>query len=585
MQFDKWTTEGAVKSSSLESILQRNICVIDEECVGILLEITGIISVKQGGTAGLYTCPCKRTGVLFFKLGDGYLFCEHMPEVACKIGNRLFYYKKEKRKMLNLTLEEVKKYKNAYTAVPVCKELFADMTTPIAFLQAVRESSNNYFLLESLEGGEKWGRYSFVGYDPIVRIKAKDKVVEVKNMATVKLFAEDPIKCIRDILKEYKVPKIKGIPPLTGGFVGYFSYDFIQYCEPSLHFDPAKATEYPDFDLMLFDKIVAFDHLQQKIFIIVNVKTDNVDVNYHKAEREIKAIQQMLEKPINFPKYVPAKLGPMECNQTKEEYAANLAKISNYIKNGDIFQAVYSQQFSADYDQSLFNVYRLLRTSNPSQYMVFMKNDDVEIAGSSPETLVKVVDRTITSMPIAGTRPRGKTEQEDMELEAELLRDEKEVAEHNMLVDLGRNDVGRVSEFGSVKVPDYKVVNKFSQVMHITSRVTGTLKAGMDSVDALCSVFPAGTLSGAPKIRACEIIDELEPNRRGIYGGGMGYLDFAGNMDICITIRTAVKHKGKVYVQAGGGIVADSVPTTEYMETINKAGAVFKALEASTKER
>lgn len=231
---------------------------------------------------------------------------------------------------------------------------------------------------------------------------------------------------------------------------------------------------------MLFDKIVAFDHLQQKIFIIVNVKTDDVDVNYHKAEREIKAIQQMLEKPINFSLNM-YRLNLDLCSATKprKNYAANLAKISNYIKNGDIFQAVYSQQFSADYDQSLFNVYRLLRTSNPSQYMVFMKNDDVEIAGSSPETLVKVVDRTITSMPIAGTRPRGKTEQEDLELEAELLRDEKEVAEHNMLVDLGRNDVGRVSEFGSVKVPDYKIINKFSQVMHITSRVTGTLKDGM----------------------------------------------------------------------------------------------------------
>ena len=487
--------------------------------------------------------------------------------------------------MLNLTLEEVRQYKKEYTAVPVCKEIFADMITPIAFLHAVQESSNNYFLLESLEGGEKWGRYSFVGYDPIVRIKAKDKVVEVKNTATVKLFAEDPIQCIRDILKEYKVPKIKGVPPLTGGFVGYFSYDFIQYCEPSLHFDKAKATEYPDFDLMLFDKIIAFDHLQQKIFIIVNVKTDDVDVNYHKAEREIEAIEQMLEKPIKVPKYVPAKMGPMKSNQTKAQYTANLAKISNYIKNGDIFQAVYSQQFSADYNQSLFNFYRLLRSSNPSQYMVLLKNDDVEIAGSSPETLVKLVDRTITSMPIAGTRPRGKTDEEDAALEKELLCDEKEIAEHNMLVDLGRNDVGKVSEFGTVKVPDYKVINKFSQVMHITSRVTGTLKKGMDSVDVLCSVFPAGTLSGAPKIRACEIIDELEPNRRGIYGGGMGYLDFAGNMDICITIRTAVKYKGRIYVQAGGGIVADSVPETEYQETLSKAGAVFKAMEESTKER
>ena len=371
---------------------------------------------------------------------------------------------------------------------------------------------------------------------------------------------------------------------MTGGFVGYFGYDFVQYCEPSLQFDPAKATDFPDFDLMLFDKIVAFDHLKQKLFIIVNVRTDNLEVNYAKAEREITAVEALLSSSVAQRPFIAAKLGEVKSNQSKDLYAANVQKCKKYIKNGDVFQIVYSQKFTADYDQDLFNAYRILRTTNPSQYMVLMKNDDVEIAGSSPETLVKVNGHEITTMPIAGTRPRGATEELDQALEKELLSDAKEIAEHNMLVDLGRNDVGRVSEFGTVKVLDYLEIKKFSHVMHITSRVTGRLRADKDCLDALQSVFPAGTLSGAPKIRACQIIDELEPQRRGIYGGGMGYIDFGGNMDICITIRTMVKRAGKVYIQAGGGIVADSVIDNEFAETVNKAGACMKALRETAKE-
>ena len=486
--------------------------------------------------------------------------------------------------MLNLTLEEVKAYQKDYTAVPVAKECLADMTTPLAFLAAVKNSSNDYFLLESLEGGERWGRYSFVGYDPIVKLRAKDKVVEVINGAKVKFKTKDPVNFIKEVLAEYRVPKIGGIPPLTGGFVGYFGYDFVQYCEPSLQFDPAKATDFPDFDLMLFDKIVAFDHLKQKLFIIVNVRTDNLEVNYAKAEREITAVEALFASSVAQRPFIAAKLGEVKSNQSKDLYAANVQKCKKYIKNGDVFQIVYSQKFTADYDQDLFNAYRILRTTNPSQYMVLMKNDDVEIAGSSPETLVKVNGHEITTMPIAGTRPRGATEELDQALEKELLADAKEIAEHNMLVDLGRNDVGRVSEFGTVKVLDYLEIKKFSHVMHITSRVTGRLRADKDCLDALQSVFPAGTLSGAPKIRACQIIDELEPQRRGIYGGGMGYIDFGGNMDICITIRTMVKRAGKVYIQAGGGIVADSVIDNEFAETVNKAGACMKALRETAKE-
>lgn len=484
--------------------------------------------------------------------------------------------------MLNLTLEQVKAYQKDYTAVPVAKECLADMTTPLAFLSTVKNSSNDYFLLESLEGGERWGRYSFIGYDPIMKLRAKDKTVEVINSAKVKFAADDPIGCIKEVLAEYKVPKIEGIPPLTGGFVGCFGYDFMQYCEPSLHFDPAKATEFPDFDLMLFDKLVAFDHLRQKIFIIVNVRTDNVAVNYAKAEREIAAMEALLTRTVEQQPFVPALLGEVKSNQSKAQYAANVKKCKEYIKNGDAFQIVYSQRFTAAYDQDLFNAYRFLRTTNPSQYMVLLKNDGVEIAGSSPETLVKVNGRELTTMPIAGTRPRGATEALDKQLEQELLADAKEIAEHNMLVDLGRNDVGRVSEFGSVQVLDYLQVKRFSHVMHITSRVVGQLREDKDCLDALQSVFPAGTLSGAPKIRACQIIDELEPQRRGIYGGGMGYIDFGGNMDICITIRTMVKYGGQVYVQAGGGIVADSAVENEFTETLNKAGACLQALRATT---
>ena len=487
--------------------------------------------------------------------------------------------------MLNLSLDEVKAFKKSYTAVPVCREVFADMVTPIAFLNSVRESSNNYFLLESVEGGEKWGRYSFIGYDPIVRIIAKNHEMEVKNTAGVKFKSENPVDCIREVLGEYKVPQIGNIPPFTGGFVGYFSYEFFKYCERDFKFAEDKKTEFPDFDLMLFDKIIAFDHLKQKIFIIVNVKTDHVEVNYRKAEREIEQIKQLLETKGTYPEFKPAKLGEMVPNMNKAAYMAMVEKGKEYIKAGDIFQVVLSQQFTAEYDQSLFNLYRILRTTNPSQYMVLIKNDDIEIAGSSPETLVKISGKEITTMPIAGTRPRGATDAEDLRLEEELLADEKEVAEHNMLVDLGRNDVGRVSKFGTVSVLDYKKISRFSHVMHITTRVKGEMKEDKDNLDALCSIFPAGTLSGAPKIRACEIIDQLEPTARGPYGGGMGYIDFSGNLDVCITIRTIIKRENKVYVQAGAGIVADSVPETEYQECMNKAGAVFQALKETTKNR
>ncbi len=486
--------------------------------------------------------------------------------------------------MLNLSLAEVKAYAADYEAVPVAKECLADMLTPLAFLHNIAKSSRNYFLLESIEGGEHWGRYSFIGYDPVLRLKLTDGNAEIISGASVKYKEEDPIGCIRHILAEYRAPQLEGLPTFTGGLVGTFGFDFMRYCEPDMRVDRQRPAEFADVDLMLFDKLVAFDHLKQKIFLIVNVKTDNVEINYAKAQRELNAMEELLLAPIQPFKPAKAVLGPVSSNQSKEAYAANVLKCKAYIVDGDSFQIVYSQRFSAAYDQNLLSAYRYLRTTNPSQYMVFLHNDDVEVAGSSPETLVKVVGRQVISMPIAGTRRRGRSQEEDLQLERDLLADAKEIAEHNMLVDLGRNDVGRVCEFGSVKVEDYKSIKRFSHVMHVTSKVVGTLRPEKDALDALAAVFPAGTLSGAPKIRACEIIDELEPCRRGIYGGGMGYLDFGGNMDICITIRTMVKKGNQVQVQAGGGIVYDSVVENEYQETVNKARACLNALEMTARE-
>ncbi len=480
--------------------------------------------------------------------------------------------------MLNLTLEQVKAYGQEYRAVPVAKECFADMLTPLAFLNNIRGSSRNYFLLESIEGGEHWGRYSFIGYDPVLRLKITDKKAEIISGAAVRFEEADPLNCIRGILAEYKAPQVEGLPNITRGKEGVFGFDFMRYCEPDMKVNTKRAAEFADVDLMLFDKLIAFDHLKQKIFLIVNVKTDNPEVNYARAQREIAAMEELLLQPVQPLKPRKEPMGELKVNQSREEYAANVLRCKEYIKNGDAFQIVYSQKFSVEYPDSLFGAYRYLRTTNPSQYMVFLHNDDIEVAGSSPETLVKVIGREVVSMPIAGTRRRGRTYEEDLALERELLADEKEIAEHNMLVDLGRNDIGRVSEFGSVKVSEYKSIKRFSHVMHITSKVTGRLQEGRDMLEALAAVFPAGTLSGAPKIRACEIIDELEPERRGVYGGGMGYLDFGGNMDICITIRTMIKKGGTVYVQAGGGIVADSIVDNEYMETVNKAGACMRAL-------
>lgn len=528
-------------------------------------------AVQQGGTAGLSPVLVRGQAFLFYQdLLGGYLaFVNQMPAV---------FYVKEEIIVKETSLTEARCLAESGGAVPIVRQLLADMVTPLGLMSLIRKDHDRYFLLESLEGIDARGRYSFIGYDPLLRLSAKDFAVTVETRKGTQKSGKAPLDLIRNYLKEYQNPKVPGLPPFTGGFVGYFSYDFIQYCEPSLRFDPKKATDFPDFDLLLFDKVIVFDAFKQTLFLIVNAKADAIDETYKKAIRDLDAMEAFVKTPVLAPQEGTAHLGPISSNQTRELYNENIARIKHFIREGDIFQAVYSQCFSASYDKDLFSFYRVLRRTNPSQYMMLMKLGDTEIAGSSPETLIRLEGRTITSMPIAGTRRRGRTEKEDKALEEDLTHDAKELAEHNMLVDLARNDVGKVSEFGSVKVHDLHHVKRFSHVMHLTSRVTGRLKEGLDAIDTLCAALPAGTLSGAPKIRACEILDGLEPRRRGPYGGGIGYLDFSGNMDICITIRTAVKRGDIVYFQSGGGIVADSVTENEFQETLNKSGAVKDAL-------
>jgi anthranilate synthase component 1 len=353
----------------------------------------------------------------------------------------------------------------------------------------------------------------------------------------------------------------------------------IGYAEPVLKL---KNSDFQDADFMLFDKVIAYDHLKQKISVVVNMKAESGAQGYRKAEQEIEQIVQMITDSSLLP-IEPADAAPeFTCNVTKSKYCAMVEKTKEYIRNGDIFQAVISRRFEAEYKSSLLNAYRVLRTTNPSPYMFFLQNGDVQLAGTSPETLIKLINGKLSTFPVAGSRPRGKTKQEDEELERELLADEKELAEHNMLVDLARNDIGRIAEYSSVNVEAYQVIHRYSKIMHIASIVGGKLRQEKDACDAIASMLPAGTLSGAPKIRACQIINELEPNARGIYGGAVGYLDFSGNMDMCIAIRMAVKKEGKVYVQAGAGIVADSVPETEYEESANKAMAVIQAIKTAS---
>lgn len=473
--------------------------------------------------------------------------------------------------------DEILKLAKDYGIIPVCKEIYADVITPITLLRKLSSISKRYYLLESIEGGEKWGRYSFLGYDPVMRVFCKNGTVTIENGENIETKQTDkPLDILRDIMKHYRAPRLTGLPPFAGGFVGYFAYAMIGYAEPTLNI---KKGNFNDYDMMLFDKVIAYDHLTQKIHIIVNMKTDRVMENYGKAAADIQNIINLIRTvPVPDIPISPSRIH-FTCNVTKEEYCRLIERTKEYIVDGDIFQAVISRQFTTPYEGSLINPYRVLRTTNPSPYMVYFSIDGEEIMSTSPETLVRLENGRLTTFPVAGSRPRGLTQAEDEALEADLLSDEKELSEHNMLVDLGRNDLGKISDFDSVEVTRYMMIHRYSKIMHICSQVESNIRSDCDGLSAIESVLPAGTLSGAPKIRACEIIEELESEQRGIYGGALGYLDFTGNLDTCIAIRMAVKKDGKVYVQAGGGIVADSIPENEYLESYNKALAVMNAVK------
>ena len=478
--------------------------------------------------------------------------------------------------MIKPSCDEIMELAKSYNTIPVCKEILADVITPITLLRRIAASKKRFFLLESIEGGEKWGRYSFIGYDPIMRVSCKNAVVTIDRNGKMKnIETKKPLEVLHSILKDYKSPSLKELPPFTGGLVGYFAYSMIGYVEPKLKI---KSGDFNVYDVMLFDKVIAYDHLKQKICVIVNMSTDKILENYGKATAEIEKIINLINDSSPLPELKGRMKSDFECNVSEKEYCNIVEKTKEYIRDGDIFQAVISRKFTCKYDGSLINAYRVLRTINPSPYMVYMNIDDDEIISTSPETLVRLQNGRLYTFPVAGSRPRGKTDEEDIALEKSLLSDEKELSEHNMLVDLGRNDLGRISKYDSVEVTKYMVIHRYSKIMHICSQVESNIRDDCDAMDAIESVLPAGTLSGAPKIRACEIIEEQEALPRDIYGGALGYMDFTGNLDTCIAIRMAYKKGENVYVQAGGGIVADSVPKNEYEESANKAAAVMNAV-------
>lgn len=477
-------------------------------------------------------------------------------------------------RMIKPTYDQARQYEKDYTYIPVCKEVLADDITPILMLRKLAALDEQFFLLESVEGGSL-GRYSFLGYHPRLSVFCKEGITKVKEDGMVRIIPGNPKEALQTILETYRSPRIEGLPTFTGGLVGYFAYEMIQYAEPKLKI---KQSDVNDCELMMFDRLVAFDQLHHKLCFITNARAQDGEAGYNRAVAELEAFVETIRITEPVPYEKPLSAPAFTCNLSREEYCRMVEKTKHYIREGDIFQGVISRRFEADYDGSLLNAYRVLRTTNPSPYMYYIQFKDMQIAGTSPETMVKLTDGKLMTFPVAGTRKRGRDREEDMALEKELLADEKECAEHNMLVDLARNDIGRIAEYGSVKVADYMAVHRFSKVMHIASTVTGKLAADKTCGDTVEALLPAGTLSGAPKFRACEIINELEPVPRGVYGGAIGYLDFSGNLDVCIAIRTAVKKGRKVYVQAGAGIVADSVPESEYQECANKAGAVIEAI-------
>ena len=480
------------------------------------------------------------------------------------------------------TLDHVREIASTgkYDVLPVSCEILSDFTTPIEVMRILKNISNHCYMLESAQADETWGRYTFLGFDPKMEITCIGGAMNgVLEAGRLKYVTGNPAVYLREVLSRYKSPRFDYLPSFTGGLVGYFSYDYLGYSEPSIRRQVEDNEKFRDVDLMLFDKVIAFDNIRQKIILIVNMALDHPETNYNKAAWELKQLINLLRSGEKKNEPGGKLLGEVTPLFSQEQFCHMVEKAKHFIHEGDIFQIVLSNRLSAPFEGSLLNTYRVLRIINPSPYMFYLSGTDVEVAGASPETLVKLENGVLHTFPLAGTRPRGKTEEEDHALEAELLADEKELAEHNMLVDLGRNDLGKISKFGTVQVEKLHSIERYSHVMHIGSTVRGEIREDKDALDAIEAVLPAGTLSGAPKIRACQLIGELENNKRGIYGGAIGYIDFTGNMDTCIAIRIVYKKNGKVFVRSGAGIVADSIPEKEYEECLNKAKSSLKALE------
>jgi anthranilate synthase component 1 len=479
------------------------------------------------------------------------------------------------------TYEEFRELAQRGTFVPVCKEIVADLLTPVSAFLKIAEHSDYAFLLESVEGGEHVGRYSFLGKDPFLILRARDGRTTIDRSGQTVDSDKPFIATLRELMAGFHSPYVPGLPRFTGGAVGYLGYDAASWFEP-VTLQGAAEPGQDDAGFMLFDTVLAFDHVRHRILIIANARItgdEDLESLYQFACAKIGFVERELARGLSHPDRGSGGQVDVRSNVTRDEFERMVKTAKEYIAAGDIYQVVLSQRFEADVRTDPFTVYRALRHVNPSPYMYFLRMGGRSIVGSSPEMLVRVEGKRVETHPIAGTRPRGRTDEDDMRLAEELKRNEKERAEHVMLVDLGRNDVGRVSEYGSVRVPTFMALEKYSHVMHLVSRVEGRLSDEHDRLDALASCFPAGTVSGAPKVRAMEIISELENRRRGVYAGAVGYLDFAGNLDFCITIRTVVMERGRAYVQAGAGIVADSNPAAEYEETRDKARAVIQALE------
>jgi anthranilate synthase component 1 len=472
--------------------------------------------------------------------------------------------------------------------IPVAKKIPADLLTPVAAYLRLQNNNPYTFLLESIEGGEQVARYSFLGVKPHLILRVKGRTVESIIDDQIERLPGTLLDALRQYLGQLIPVKVPGLPPFTGGGVGYLNYDMVRWFErvPNKNPDELKID---DALMMFFSSILAFDQAKQQLIIIVNVftqgTTEDLETRYQTALAEIDEIEQLLQKPINLPTH-PKQTQALRVrsNFTKDQFESAVESAKEYIKAGDIFQVVLSQRFEANISGPPFQIYRALRMINPSPYMFYLGMGEISLVGASPEMLVRCKDRKLEYRPIAGTRARGQDEVEDALLGEELRADEKEVAEHIMLVDLGRNDLGRVSEIGSVEVLDLMSIERYSHVMHMVSKLRSDLRVGNDCFDALMACFPTGTVSGAPKVRALEIIEELEPSRRGPYAGSVMYLDYSGNLDSCIAIRTILVKDKKAYIQSGAGIVADSNPEKEYIETVNKARALLKAVEIAEKE-